>query len=42
MLYPFRWGSLATVVDAGAPSDLIWRGASVMDSPIVRTRSFGG
>ena len=30
------------VVYAAAPSDLLWRGASVMDAPIVRLSSFGG
>ena len=41
-LNPFLWGFLAMVVYAGAPSYLIWRGASVMDAPIVWISSFGG
>ena len=41
-LNPFLWGFLAMVVYAGAPAYLIWRGASVMDLPIVWISSFGG
>ena len=41
-LNPFVWGILAMVVYAGAPSYFIWRGASVMDAPIVWISSFGG
>lgn len=41
-LNPFVWGLLAMVVYAGAPGYLIWRGASVMDAPIVWISSFGG
>jgi hypothetical protein len=39
---PLLWDFLAMVVYAGAPCYLIWRGASVMDAPIVRISSFGG
>ncbi len=41
-LNPFLWGFLAMVVYAGAPGYLLWRGASVMDAPIVWISSFGG
>jgi hypothetical protein len=41
-LNPFLWGFLALIVYAGAPAYLIWRGANLMDAPIVWISSFAG
>lgn len=41
-LNPLLWGTLALVVYAGAPTLMIYRGASWWDAPMVWLSSYGG